>query len=1831
MENPLRKQIRSIMKDHKKRQMWYRIVTTLAVVVVFVTTYMLILPAITMENKAECGITEHKHDANCYSSHYEKEKELACTTDSLGVHKHTEACYDAEHKLICGYADFVIHEHDASCYDKDGNLVCTIPEHKLHQHTPECYQMQKQLVCTQEESLGHTHTPECYTKQQGSLICGKEEHTHGEGCYDAEGNLICTLEEHTHSDECYEWTDVLTCTIPESAGHTHSEACYHDVQVLICEEPAELHTHTAECYKDSVLACGKLELKEHKHSETCFTEKQHLVETLICDRVEHVHTDECYKKSTEETATSEAVTASQNEEASSEDESSETASIEETSTEETSIEETSIEEASSEADTDAEESSTEASSEETSLEEASTEETGIEETSLEASSEDESEAESETESAEEAESESEVESESESETEESSSIEAESEEESSEEETFDDIDNLMLDEEEQFVVMLTSSNAVKMDKTNTTELVLSGGTEGSQTTYDPNKHLYYTNVNLKFKFDTSKMSEDSSEYYFEYPEGIIIPDNLLKDPPKELHDSATHKAGTYHFEKGENGKYRVIIDFDPDYVKNAGATIEGYVNFKGSIDGNKGNNDGSIEIKGSDNVELIIPKKDIKYPDKETNAYGISVTKDGYYKAEDGKLVYTVWITSPKGTPGDINFEDAIKVSGITLGTDAPILNVEKVTVVRHCNNGVNDRNNNYNDQDQTPTESVSISDFKYNNGTITMTLPKLEGFKKPNETDNTVEYTKYKVTYTYNVTDRTVKNPSADNTVNVNSSDKTTEVKDQAQKRVPIKNEHAMSKSGWFDKEHNQITWTITVNDNHMDIAGSTLTDKMFASLKEGTDINVDPNKGYTLVKEGDKVKGIRFNAVENERNTNKYTITYYTAAEGTWDKETVENDAKFKPGDGSGEIYKKAPVDVSDGSIAKSVGTATMLPDGKTIEIPWKVTLTIPKSGMKSGTIIKDDPTGGASHYMTYDQIANWAKNIYWADEKGTKLNNGNLELTSLADIKFKASDGSTYGYSYILGDESKFKNLTFTTWEITLKNDLILPENAKQLIFEYATTADTSSAGIGTTSYKNNINKIAYAQYDYKKGGVVKTDEGNQEGTTVKTNEDGTLTWKIKTTLGSETSKLTVTDTLPKGVKLVAIKGEDWADKLSDIQIADDGTISGTGSDNYLKVFGTYNNNKVSITLTTSNNNKLNVDVKYTFVLTCKIDTNEIEDYESGKQYTFTNHATASDDKGSIGSAEQTQEWTEEKKTQEIKVVDKSGSWDNNSRRVKYQIKLNPDGNDIVASSDVLTLTDEFKYYKFVNAHLVGNWNENKDYDVNAWLLPDTVKLYKAAKQEDGSLTKGDLITNWSWTVETGDGPNAWENIGLSTIKSDNIPDSTPLILEYEYQIQTDIPSNWESSGAINISNSAKLEGTAYKDDVSQNDTNWTVQDSSAGVTTDHQYTIYKVSKGDYGKVLQGAEFRLQKYENSAYTNTDKFYTTDKEGMITIKWQKEADDYQYEANTLYRLIEVKEPEGYTLPSPMQIEKNAVYFYFSSAKESVENHLPDTLPNGAWDLSKASQTSYVENEEENVKVDIQKKWMYTTEGGQDKYVAAWESQIEVALYRKESTKDPADETKETATLSKKPNDWDTPIKEEYPFGTIVSLTLEVQGNQYHVEALPDIKWNGVLATPIEDILASADNGWKHTKKYTFMMTELENTLVGYKDKVVEFNIQEPTPKKDTLIGTYTLNADKNWRVSIENLPRNGTKDGENVYYTYYIKELTQKEGVTVTYNNNNGITSGTITVTNKKPEPKEYVLPETGGTGTYWYTMGGVLLTAGAAFLIYKKHMQKGGRRIW
>ena len=84
-------------------------------------------------------------------------------------------------------------------------------------------------------------TPEDTEKQP---LCGLEEHTHDESCYDESGALTCTLSEHTHTESCYEAAKKPLCGLEE---HTHDESCYDESGALICTLPE--HTHTDACYQ----------------------------------------------------------------------------------------------------------------------------------------------------------------------------------------------------------------------------------------------------------------------------------------------------------------------------------------------------------------------------------------------------------------------------------------------------------------------------------------------------------------------------------------------------------------------------------------------------------------------------------------------------------------------------------------------------------------------------------------------------------------------------------------------------------------------------------------------------------------------------------------------------------------------------------------------------------------------------------------------------------------------------------------------------------------------------------------------------------------------------------------------------------------------------------------------------------------------------------------------------------------------------------------------------------------------------------------------------------------------------------------------------------------------------------------------------------------------------------------------------------------------------------------------------------------------------------------------------------------------------------------------
>lgn len=135
------------------------------------------------------------------------------------------------------------------------------------------------------------------------LECQIGVHTHKDSCYDAEGNIVCGFADfvvHTHNDSCYAEDGTLICPLDEIEAHTHDASCYQETRVSVCglEERAG-HIHDASCYQTAEEpACGLEESVAHVHEGHIHTEACYEVsEILICSQSEagHTHTVECYE------------------------------------------------------------------------------------------------------------------------------------------------------------------------------------------------------------------------------------------------------------------------------------------------------------------------------------------------------------------------------------------------------------------------------------------------------------------------------------------------------------------------------------------------------------------------------------------------------------------------------------------------------------------------------------------------------------------------------------------------------------------------------------------------------------------------------------------------------------------------------------------------------------------------------------------------------------------------------------------------------------------------------------------------------------------------------------------------------------------------------------------------------------------------------------------------------------------------------------------------------------------------------------------------------------------------------------------------------------------------------------------------------------------------------------------------------------------------------------------------------------------------------------------------------------------------------------------------
>ena len=233
-------------------------VLALAMITTLFVNWQLHGVGISMTAQYQCGEEEHTHTADCYT------KVLTCGYEEGELENADEVAAAA-----AATCQPTIEEEPAPL-----SLEPQI-EFVPHEHTEDCYTEVQTLTCMEEE---HVHDDDCFDPEDGSLICDKFEHTHDESCYTTEYELTCGLEEgelveqvveptqsaelaamavaepvalepmvntvepiyHHHTDACYE--EVLTCPLPE---HHHTVACLSDTSADL-ETPEEWQAANAE-------------------------------------------------------------------------------------------------------------------------------------------------------------------------------------------------------------------------------------------------------------------------------------------------------------------------------------------------------------------------------------------------------------------------------------------------------------------------------------------------------------------------------------------------------------------------------------------------------------------------------------------------------------------------------------------------------------------------------------------------------------------------------------------------------------------------------------------------------------------------------------------------------------------------------------------------------------------------------------------------------------------------------------------------------------------------------------------------------------------------------------------------------------------------------------------------------------------------------------------------------------------------------------------------------------------------------------------------------------------------------------------------------------------------------------------------------------------------------------------------------------------------------------------------------------------------------------------------------------------------------------------------
>lgn len=967
----------------------------------------------------------------------------------------------------------------------------------------------------------------------------------------------------------------------------------------------------------------------------------------------------------------------------------------------------------------------------------------------------------------------------------------------------------------------------------------------------------------------------------------------------------TSSGKTIGVGKIENGV--VSITFYDAYVEmNAkGSPIYGSVAFDGKASEMEITYDQETTIKFNEShSSTIIIKKDSK-------TYGDLHTQKSIIDSDlaNGTVKYTVKVWSTYGTAGHpVTLDDIM--TNIQLDT------TKGITVTK----------NTY-----TSVDSSSLTYTPGNKG-FTGTLPAL----------GEDEY--YELTY-WGMLPSDLKggNVTTTNQIHVESTNSKGE-KIDSDSSVNF-NFNTVKKTG-VKNDDDTISWTVTLNENHAEMKGWTLSDELNGSDYKGT-VHFVTSTGASF----DDALPYKFGTNSADTDTTaSYTITYKTPGDHDYNTSQVKNKVTLKDDHDNEKGSSEYDVEVGSKDAYFKDGKGVIENTDGTLTLNWHIKLIIDKD-YNAGWKWYDQASCYNAQYFTPKQ----RQDLY--AELDRVLNGHHYEVSDAYGNKKTDDYTGTWDTIGIIGTKPLTKGTVLEfDFSTTIKRPDKKTDFKNQCYFN-------STAFDGTNTYRPNGNAIV-KKYDKATGSA---DNSSHDYHDI----SGKLQWTIEVTLteafkNAEKAGLThinITDTLPAGVTLddIDISGEGHWGKNGNITKTSNSWTFPTWVHNP----GNRQGPDLTATLSTLSDGKQSVDIEVPVELLSVMEqdqkilvyiyANITENPELWKssQKNFTNEVKVTDSTSKDwGSASQTQEITYNNLHDAVKKsgvqVDESEA----QNTIEYSVIVNPDGKVILNNPNIkLTLIDELTY----------GYNPWHDKQVTS-LVPSSVAVYAYDATASNKRGQPLSVSEYSYLYET-IGYDSNQQGSRTNRLTFTLPNATPLVVVYRYNTSV------TTGNSIELSNTATLKAEGTK--ITSVTDKTTVKISSSSFNANVKGILaYKVDKDNNAVYLPGAKFSLYAWQsNDTWTLVSDDIITNANGELVDSQGRNLSLIMTDKNKnvqvhnqAFKLVETQAPSGYIFDP-----NNAYYFYIPDTDEKLyPKNLPTDL--SAYHIVTAGGYLYLTNEKTQV-----------------------------------------------------------------------------------------------------------------------------------------------------------------------------------------------------------------------------------------------------------------------